>query len=195
MAKLSEIVEHPNFDSAASGAAKTTIFVFVATFGYLVFLSGVSPGLIGGAAFFVIGIFAASLLIAAPLFYLRVKLPRLAPLVSIADLAITILVTRAVYLWLFASPPVSSGPAVGAEPFVVECSEPLPEFTLGLDSHPSKAQVTNLCTCVWSRLGSWEKDAARALSQGRDDEVSSLNKAAFPSRFGDAIRACGGMDL
>jgi hypothetical protein len=195
VAKLSEIVEHPSYDAAASGAAKTTIFVFIATFGYLVFLSGVAPGLISGAAFFVIGIFAVALLISAPLFLLRIKLPRLAPLVSIADIAITILVTRAVYLWLFAPPQVAAQSAVTGEPFVVTCSQPVPEFTLGAESHPSKAEVANLCTCVWNKLGSWEKDAARAISQGREGEVSALNKAAFPSRFGKAVRECGGMDL
>ncbi|MEP7150096.1 MAG: hypothetical protein ABI856_00145 [Nitrospira sp.] len=71
MANLNEIAAHPNYDAAASSASKATIFVFMATFGYLVFFSGISPGVIGGVAFFFIGIFAVSLLISMPVFLLR----------------------------------------------------------------------------------------------------------------------------
>ena len=60
MAKLGDIVNHPNYTAAATSASKGTIFVFIATFFYLVFFSGVSPGLIGGTAFFFAGIFVVS---------------------------------------------------------------------------------------------------------------------------------------
>jgi hypothetical protein len=125
-----------------------------------------------------------------PLFLLRTKLSRLGPLISIADIALTIFITRFVYLWLFAAAPAHAG-----EPFVVHCQQPLPEFTLGADSNPSQSQVDALCSCIWSNLGTWEKETATAISRGREGEVSSLNLRAFPSRFGGALRDCGGMDL
>ena len=190
MAKLGEIVADPNYNAAASGAAKATIFVFIATFGYLVFFSGTSPGIIGGAVFFGVGIFVVSLVISMPLFLLRAKLPGSGLLISIADIAITIFVTRFVYLWLFAAPPAFAG-----EPFVVHCEEPVPEFTLGADSNPNESQVAELCSCIWGKLGTWEKEAAQAISQGREGEVSSLNLRVFSSQFGSAVRDCGGMDL
>lgn len=190
MARLKEIAANPSYGAAASDASKATIFVFIATFAYLVFFSGTSPGVFGGAAFFIVGIFAVSLLIAMPLFLLRAKFPRLGLLISAADIATTIFVTRFVYLWLFAAPP-----AVAGEPFVVHCQQPIPEFTLGADSKPSQSQVAELCSCIWSKLGTWEKETAQAISQGQEKEVSFLNLQAFPSRFGGAVRECGGMGL
>src|SRR5688500_16362252 len=150
MAKLGDIVNRPNYTAAASSASKGTIFVFIATFIYLVFFSGVSPALIGGAAFFFVGIFVASIVISMPLFLLRAKVPRLGAIISLADIALTIFLTRAVYLWLFA--PIS----VAGNPFVVVCREPIPEFTLGSHSNPSEAEVQRLCACIWENLKGWE---------------------------------------
>ena len=103
MVKLSDVANDPNYDGAASGASKATITVFVGTFAYLVFFSAVRPGIIGGAIFFLVGMFAASLLISMPFFLLRTKIPKLGLLVSISEIAATIFATRAIYLWLFSS--------------------------------------------------------------------------------------------
>jgi hypothetical protein len=189
MAKLGDIVNHPNYTSAASNASKGTIFVFIATFIYLVFVSGVSPGLIGGAAFFFTGIFVVSIVISMPLFLLRAKIARLGAIISLADIALTIFRTRAVYLWLFT--PIS----VAGNPFVVVCREPIPEFTLGSHSNPSETEVQRLCACIWENLKGWEKETARALAEKRTGDVSALNMRAFPSRFGSRLKECGGMDL
>jgi hypothetical protein len=124
-----------------------------------------------------------------PLFLLRAKVPRLGLLISTADVALTIFLTRAVYLWLFAPP------SVAADPFVVVCREPIPEFTLGSHSNPSEAEVQRLCACVWESLKGWEKDTARAIAEKRTGDVSALNMREFPSRFGSRLKECGGMDL
>jgi hypothetical protein len=181
--------KHPNYAAAAS-SAKTTIFVFLATFAYLAFFSGRdAPGLIGGTAFLFIGIFVVSLIISMPLFLLRAKIPRLGWLISIADVALTILLTRAVYLWL------SAQLSVAGNPFVVVCREPIPQFMLGSHSTPSEAEVQRLCACVWESLKGWEKDTARAIAEKRTGEVSALNMPAFPSRFGSRLEECGGVSL
>jgi hypothetical protein len=85
-----------------------------------------------------------------------------------------------------------TGPGVD---HVVKCSQPLPEFTLGPNSTPTAQQEAALCSCVWERLGRWERRTAQQLSQGKESEVSSLNMRAFPYRFGAAVEACGGMKL
>ena len=82
-----------------------------------------------------------------------------------------------------------------ADLFVVVCSQPLPEFTLGPHSNPNNAEVQRLCDCIWSNLNSMEKDIARAISTGRADGVSELNLRAFFARFGSVVERCGGMDL
>lgn len=114
MKNLIEIVENnpryhaimrQYYEAAAKAASSFTIFVFIGTFAYLVSFSGTSPGLLGGVVFFVVGIFAVSLLIAMPLFLLWVMFPRFSLLIYIADIAITIFVTRLVYFWLFTAPP------------------------------------------------------------------------------------------
>ena len=85
--------------------------------------------------------------------------------------------------------------AVSSEPFIVQCDNSLPEFSLGYDSNPSNAAITELCGCIWGELGSWEKQSLTLISQGREQEVSKLNLRALPSRFGKAVESCGGMDL
>ncbi len=80
-------------------------------------------------------------------------------------------------------------------PFEVQCSEPLPVFTLGYDSNPSEEQVKTLCKCVWENLGKWERDVSVKLSQGRESEISEIYIKAFSSRFGSAIKKCGGMNF
>lgn len=138
MAKLGDIVNHPNYTAAASSASKGIIFVFIATFIYLLFFSGVSPGLIGGAAFFFAGIFVVSIVISMPLFLLRAKIPRLGAIISLADIALTIFLTRAVYLWLFA--PI----LIAGNPFVVVCHEPIRSLRSVLIHTPSEAEVQRL---------------------------------------------------
>jgi len=111
------------------------------------------------------------------------------------------------FAWFFASYSVSyaypdtsavesSNPKISAnEPYTVHCSEPLPVFTIGKDSIPTKEQEHALCECLWENLGQWEREVAGKISQGRESEVSKLHMNAFPSRFGSAIKKCGGMDL
>ena len=89
----------------------------------------------------------------------------------------------------------SSSPQSAQSGYVVHCSEPLPEFTLGPESAPSPEQAAALCACIWQGLGQWERNAAEKIAQGRESEVSSMELRAFPSRFGKALDQCGGMKL
>ena len=80
-------------------------------------------------------------------------------------------------------------------PYTVHCSEPLPEFTLGKDSSLTKKQERALCECIWENLGQWEREIAKKISQGKESDLSKRQKRAFPSRFGSAVKKCGGMNL
>jgi len=80
-----------------------------------------------------------------------------------------------------------------ADPFSVECKEPIAPFTLGKNSNPTKAQVEKLCKCIWDKMGGWEKETSQAMMEGR--EPSALYQQAFPARFGQRIKECGGMGL
>jgi len=79
--------------------------------------------------------------------------------------------------------------------YEAHCKEPLPVFTLSEHSNPSKEQEATLCSCIWKNLGSWERRASSKIAEGKEAEISWLDKTAFPSRIGKEIRECGGMDL
>ena len=83
----------------------------------------------------------------------------------------------------------------GSKPYEAHCAEPLPVFTLGKNSNPTKAQEAALCTCIWQSLGKWEREVSEKLAQGKESDVSALHMRAFPSRFGSVIKKCGGMKL
>ena len=79
--------------------------------------------------------------------------------------------------------------------YEAHCAEPLPVFTLGKNSNPTKAQEAALCACIWQSLGEWEREVSEKIAKRKESEVSALYMRAFPSRFGSAIEKCGGMKL
>lgn len=88
------------------------------------------------------------------------------------------------------SPVVSQG-----SKYEARCKEPIPVFTLGEKSNPTKEQENALCTCVWDNLKGWEREVSKKLAEGKQSEVSEMHMRAFPPRFGGAIEKCGGMNL
>ena len=190
MPDLETIAKQPNYDAAASGASKTTIFVFIVTFGYLVFFSGVSSGFIGGIAFVIIGMFVVSLVISMPLFLLKSKFPKIAILSSIIDIGVTVFVTRAAYLLIFSQ----AGVAAEIESRSFVCTEPLPEFTLSATANPSDVQLGRLCSCIYDGLSVTDRDISKAIRNGKEADVSTDEFQKFTPRFGDAVARCGGYD-
>jgi hypothetical protein len=90
----------------------------------------------------------------------------------------------------------TNSPSYAQEPpYVVHCTEPLPIFTLGENANPTKAQKAALCACIWKNLGRWEREVSQKIQQGEDAEISWLHKRAFPYRFGQAVKKCGGSDM
>lgn len=77
----------------------------------------------------------------------------------------------------------------------VECAEPLPVFTLGENSNPTKEQQAALCACIWQDLGSGDRKISEKIVQGNESEVSEMQMRAFSTRFGAAVEKCGGMNL
>ena len=82
-----------------------------------------------------------------------------------------------------------------AKPYEARCKEPLPTFTLGEKSSPTKAQEAALCACIWQNLGGWEREVSEKIAKGKEREVSQMHMRAFPARFGSAIEKCDGMKL
>jgi len=75
-----------------------------------------------------------------------------------------------------------------------KCDEPLPEFTLGQNSNPSKNDVKKLCGCIWDQfpVNGWERTVSEKLVGG---EEPGWQVRAFPIRFRDAMEKCGGGNL
>ena len=191
MPDLKEIAKSPGYDNVASAASKSTIFVFLATFGYLAFFTNTSPGLFGGIAFVTVGIFVISILVAMPLFLLKSKFPKLAAIAVVLNIAITVLLTRFVYLWIFSQTAV----LITDESRSFTCSEPLPEFTLSRQSNPSDGEIGKLCTCIYETLNENDREISEAIANGRESDVSATALQRFVPRFGAALRSCGGYEL
>ena len=191
MTELEEIVKKPGYDRAAAGASRNTIFVFAATFAYLVIFSGTSPRLFSGVIFFVVGMLLVSLLIAMPLFLMKSRFPQLAFPAVMLDVVVTVALTRAVYLWVFSQPAV----AVEFEPRSFKCNGPLPEFTLSRNSNPTDAEIQELCLCISNSLSEGDRLVSKASVEGRESDVSQAQLRDFIPRFGDALEHCGGRNL
>ncbi|ADL55810.1 hypothetical protein [Gallionella capsiferriformans] len=80
-------------------------------------------------------------------------------------------------------------------PFIMHCTEHLPEFSLGVNSHPSIEQQSALCSCIYNGLSEWTREVAEKLHQKKDAELTYFEQRAFPSGFGEAYQKCGGMNL
>lgn len=104
--------------------------------------------------------------------------------------------TLFVALTLFA---FSQEAALAATPqpphYEAHCKEPLPVFTLGENSQPTKAQESALCACIWQNLGGWEREVSKNIAEGKTSMISELHMRAFPPRFMSALEKCGGMKL
>lgn len=155
-----------------------------------------SPGFIGGALFLVVGMFVVSLIVSLPFLLLRAKAPKIGPLLTIVDIAVTVLLTRFVYVYLFARPAVveaaPTAEAVSSAPPSFICEQPLPEFTLSATANPSDAELSELCTCIDRKLSDTDKLVSKAISENRESELSSQDIQTFVPRFGSAIHSCGG---
>jgi len=189
MLKPKNITDGPEYDKAAAAFSMSTIAYFLATFVYLVMFSGSKPSFLYGAGFVLAGMFISSIMIAFPLFFIKYQIPKLAPIIVIANILLTIFVTRAAYLWLFEKQTLTSGP------FVVVCDEPIPEFTLGNNSNPSETQVKSLCDCIWKNLDGADKELFLSIEEGKANSISAVDQQRLTSSLGSSIRACGGMGL
>lgn len=91
------------------------------------------------------------------------------------------------------------GAALAAVPrgqhYEAHCKEPLPVFTLGENSQPTKMQEATLCACIWQNLGGWEREVSEKIARGKTSEISKMHMRAFPPRFMSALEKCGGMKL
>ena len=110
--KLMDFFGTESFNSMATQHSKASIFVFILTFLYMSFMSEISSGILGGALFFLFGIFVVSLVIALPTVMIKLlvvtKITKTKPLSKVtsglmdfAYLLITILLTRYAYTTLF----------------------------------------------------------------------------------------------
>jgi hypothetical protein len=96
--------------------------------------------------------------------------------------------------FFFSYPIVASESYFDKKERAVVCAEPLPKFTLGEKSNPSKIQVQELCKCIWSTLpdGGWERDAA---TKARNNQKPNSKLGEFIPKFGESLKKCGGYQL
>ena len=78
--------------------------------------------------------------------------------------------------------------------FIVNCKQPLPEFTLGKESNPNQRQVDDLCDCVWNNLTITQRNISKKISE-KNVQTQNSEIKKFISVFGTLIDNCGGKQL
>ena len=121
---------------------------------------------------------------------LRISAP---PVAAIMKLRAILVFTVALTACGGAQPPV--GTTATGELYEAHCAEPLPVFTLGPQSHPTKEQESALCACIWSQLGDWGRAMSEKVAARKNSDVSGLSTFAFTAKFGSAVYSCGGGKL
>lgn len=192
MSWLEEIAKDPNYDAEASAATKASIFTFIATFIACLFLFDNTVNLLTGALFVFVGMFAVSIIVAAPFLLLKKKVPKASILFSLLEFLVTVFVTVMVFSYFFTNPMDFATAAAPSDdnPYTLKCEEPIPEFTLSGRTVPNKTQVDTICACIWKEMPLWAKEISVSASEGRESEVSEMQLRAFISRFGQKVREC-----
>lgn len=97
---MKEISEEPTYATEASSFSKASIGIFIGTCIYEFFFTSANSGMIWGVVFLLVGIFVVSIIIAAPLFYIR-KRYSLGLLTDILLVGLVIYLTHTIFQSLF----------------------------------------------------------------------------------------------
>ena len=101
MSKLQKLSKDPNYEKTASSFSKLTMAIFFLSYVYFVITKGGNPGgWLNVILFLIVGLFASSLFIAAPLFIIKKLFPKISFLIIIANILITFFITKYAFLWL-----------------------------------------------------------------------------------------------
>ncbi len=71
---MADPTDHPLFDKAAEQMSKNYIFLFMCTSVALMIFSDARPGWLYGIGFLVVGMFAVSVIVALPMFWIRFQI-------------------------------------------------------------------------------------------------------------------------
>lgn len=71
---MADPTDHPLFDKAAEQTSKNYIFLFMCTSVALMIFSDARPGWLFGIGFLVVGMFAVSVIVALPMFWIRFQI-------------------------------------------------------------------------------------------------------------------------
>lgn len=196
MSHLERMVEESGFDEEASKAGKETMSTFILTFFGCLFFLDDTAGLLGGALFFFVGIFAAPIFIATPLLYLKKRFPSGLIVFTLLDLAITAFVTIMTFSYFFTNPLDFAVPVnQESRDYSLKCDEAIPEFTLSGTVIPSEQQVKDVCGCIWSEYSPWAKEVSTLMANGQQDQVSELKLRTFIAHFGNTVESCNTENL
>jgi amino acid transporter len=143
------------------------------------FLFDNAVSLFTGAVFVFAGVFLASVVIAMPFYFYKKKHLNRYYLLSIIELLATIFLTVICFLYFFANPTELKTIASSIDydsAYIVQCDEPIPEFTLSLNLIPNKTQTDAFCSCIWKKLSPSDKNLSASLTRDELHDDSSDEK-------------------
>jgi hypothetical protein len=83
--------------------------------------------------------------------------------------------------------------AQAQEGVTYKCDKPIAEFTLGMRSSPTKAQITGLCDCMWEKLDPDTRELSLSMSIGQMPNHARIQE--YGDAIGKALDICGAFSL
>lgn len=107
------------------------------------------------------------------------------------ELLVTIFLTVMFFSYFFTNPLNYTATTSGSDnnsPYILRCDEPVPKFTL--DKMPSKVQADEICSCIWKKLSSLDKNLSASLARNQSHDASEPQLRLFISRLDVATETC-----
>lgn len=183
------------YDVHTSTGSKGAVFTFMATFIACLLLLDNTAGLFTGTVFLIVGMFTASVALAMPFYFYKKKHPETYSIVSMIEFLATTFLTVIFFLYFFTNPlgSATSTTTISSDndsAYIVRCDEPIPEFSWGMDSLPSKAEVDAVCLCIWKDLSPSHKNLSASLARNKSHDASEAQLKIFIYTLGVATKSC-----
>jgi len=169
-------VTESKFYAHTSTGSKRAIFTFIVTFIVCLFLLDNTAGPFTGSIFVFVGMFTASVAVAMPFYFYKMKHLKVYSLVSMIELLATIFLTVIFFSYFFTTPPdftTTASRSGDDNPYIVRRDEPVPKFTLEMVH--SKVQVDAICSCIWKNMSPIEKIYQQRSPEMKITEPLSCN--------------------
>lgn len=181
-----------------STGSKAVVYTFIATFIVCLFLFNNTVSLFTGVVFVFVGILTVSVVVAMPFYFYKKRRPEMSAIVLKIEFLTTIFLTVVCFCYFFTNPldfTTSTDLSNNDNAYIVRCDEPIPAFTLDMDSTPNKMQRDAICACTWKALSPSDKNLSAFLTRNERHNTSEAQLELFAYRLDLATGSCSTKNL